>query len=510
MNTNVCVASATSLTCSFDNNLKGNTVSALTCVGQYPLAYTSSSTIKLNFSSNWDLVTVTPSLTSSTPTMTYGGVSNGSGSFSKYITLTLGANTSASEAITFKLALKNPTSTNLASADLQIEYYDTTSVLKALSNPYAGGHTMSCQTGCATCTSIYNNCASCSSNYEQSGSTCLSLPDSQTYTWLNEYKGHETSSLTVSLQWPVAIPSGSTIKISYSDNWDFSSVIPSLTSSSPSLTLQALANISTSTFTKQNSIAIGTEIAQNSNIQLVITYKNPTATNVDNNDFVIEVVNGSSETIAKAYPFNGGKTYLCNTGCSTCNLLYTNCTACSSNYEILGSVCIPLPTTKSCTFLNDYKGFYDSYLLCQYQYPIALPMNSNIEIYYSNNWDLAGTTPALSSSSTSMAYVGVSNISVSSFTKKITMLLTSVVNSGTTLQYQLKLRNPTATSVGNNDYITYIYDSGNTLIAKSYDFDPSKTMECNLGCSSCNTIYTACLGCITGFEYYSSSTSCVQ
>jgi len=159
--------------------------------------------------------------------------------------------------------------------------------------------------------------------------------------------------------------------------------------------------------------------------------------------------------------------------------------------------------------MNDYKGFYDSYLLCQYQYPVTLPMNSAIEINASNNWDLSGTTPSLMSSSTSMAYTGVTNISVSSFTQKISMSLTSVVSTGTTLQYQIKLRNPTSTTVGTTDWVTYIYDNSNTLIAKSYDFD-NKAMECDLGCSSCNTIYTSCLGCNSGFEYYSSNTSCVQ
>ena len=87
-------------------------------------------------------------------------------------------------------------------------------------------------------------------------------------------------------------------------------------------------------------------------------------------------------------------------------------------------------------------------------------------------------------------------------TIKIKMNLTSAVNTGTTLQYTIKLRNPTSTSIGNNDYVTYVYDASNTLIAKAYDFDPDKAMLCNLGCSSCNTIYTACLGCDTAYTEY--------
>ena len=213
--------------------------------------------------------------------------------------------------------------------------------------------------------------------------------------------------------------------------------------------------------------------------------------------------------IAKAYLFTDGKTFVCNTGCATCTLIYTDCASCSTNYEILGTVCIPFPTTTSCTFLNDYKGFYDSHLLCQYQYPVTLPMNSKIQLNASNNWDLSGTTPALMSSSTSMAYTGVSIITDGSFTQKIDMALTSVVSSGTTLQYQIKLRNPTSTTVGTTDWVTLIYDDSDTLIAKSYDFD-NKAMNCDLGCSSCNTIYTSCLGCDSGFEYDSSNTSCIQ
>jgi len=196
MNSNMCVGSATSLTCTFSNNLKGSTDSTLTCSAQYPLGFEINSEIKLNFSSNWDLSTVTPSLTTSSPSMTMGAVTSASGSFDNYIDLTLGASTSASETISFTIAVKNPTSDALASSDFQIEYYDTLDALRALSNPYSAGHTMSCQTGCATCSLTFDNCTSCSTNYEFISSKCIPLPDSQTTTWGNDYKGHETSSLT--------------------------------------------------------------------------------------------------------------------------------------------------------------------------------------------------------------------------------------------------------------------------------------------------------------------------
>jgi len=192
----MCVASATSLSCSFANNLKGSTSSTLTCSAQYPLAFLQNSVIKLNFSSNWDLSTVTPNLTTSSPSMTMGSVTSASGSFDNYINLTLGANTSASETISFTLVVKNPTSDTLASSDFQIEYYDTSNTLRALSNPYSSGHTMSCQTGCATCSLTYDNCTSCSSNYEKVSTRCIPLTDAQTVTWGNDYKGHESSSLT--------------------------------------------------------------------------------------------------------------------------------------------------------------------------------------------------------------------------------------------------------------------------------------------------------------------------
>jgi hypothetical protein len=103
------------------------------------------SEIILKFSSNWDLVSQVPAMTSSSHSMTYGGVSNivrnlrilqggHNGNFlvnpnerilsyTKQILITMGSEISAGNTISFGLSIKNPTSTTISNSDFIMEFW---------------------------------------------------------------------------------------------------------------------------------------------------------------------------------------------------------------------------------------------------------------------------------------------------------------------------------------------------------------------------------------------------
>ena len=195
---------------------------------------------------------MTPSLTASSPTMTSVGVSSISGgrrnrilSYTNQISLTLTTQASASSTISFTITLKNPTSSTISSSDFYIEGYDSSNVLKAQASPYASTtQSLSCNTGCQSCTNIYTYCDECISNYELVSNICIPLASSKTISFGNDYMGHSSSTLSLNIQWPDEIASSSEIRLSFSSNWNLSTVVPSLASSSPTMTYGGVTSIS--------------------------------------------------------------------------------------------------------------------------------------------------------------------------------------------------------------------------------------------------------------------------
>ena len=111
------------------------------------------------------------------------------------IKLTLGSTVAANGSIQFSINLMNPTSLTISSSDLLIEVY-TSSTIVAKSYPLASTtKTFTCNSGCKSCTNIYNYCTECNDSYELVSNLCIPSPTSITLNFGNNYKGSSDSYL---------------------------------------------------------------------------------------------------------------------------------------------------------------------------------------------------------------------------------------------------------------------------------------------------------------------------
>lgn len=245
--------------------------------------------------------------------------------FTNKIKLTIGSKANASAAIKFRIAIKNPTSATVTKDDFNVEVY-TSNTLIAKAIPLSTAKTMECGPGCTTCTNFYLNCGSCTvGTYELNGASCIPFPTSKSFVFKNSLKGHPDSYIHLTYQWAVPVPASSKFRMSFSNNWDLTSVAPTLLEPASGMTLGSAAGAVNANFNKQVEIVSANNFAANASITFKVKMKNATSTTVANTDFMTEVFNDTGVLIAKAYNFDSPATMTCYMGCKTCDKLYTTC-----------------------------------------------------------------------------------------------------------------------------------------------------------------------------------------
>ena len=191
----------------------------------------------------------------------------------------------------------------------------------------------------------------------------------------------------MTVQWPVTLESSSKLKISLSSNWDTDSLTPSLISSSPTLTYSGVTTIVSSSYAKQITLVLNSQVNASGTITFRLSIMNPTSNTIGSSDILVEVYNTSDALTAKGFPLSSTITMTCNSGCSACTDVYTFCTSCDSGYELISNRCIILSTSSSCTFGNNYMGMASSTMMCQYVWAQEITSSSEITLYFSSNWD---------------------------------------------------------------------------------------------------------------------------
>ena len=127
------------------------------------------------------------------------------------------------------------------------------------------------------------------------------------------------------------------MEVKMSDNWDFSTYIPSLVSSTIGLSQTDFVN-------NDFFFTVNSDVSANQQVNLVLKVKNPISSSISESDFGIFISDSAGTLKAKTEPFSNFE-IPCGLGCDTCGFIYNTCTTCKTGYELMGSDCPAMPTS---------------------------------------------------------------------------------------------------------------------------------------------------------------------
>ena len=141
----------------------------------------------------------------------------------KVIDLTIKADTTSDQSISFVLNIPNPSSQTITSSDMDLEVQINSNKIFNVS-PLSTDKSFDCDTGCTGCNTNYYTCTGCDASFTfiASTSNCAVNPSAKSLTWSDSMLGN-TGETTIKITVNKTFSSGSKFQFTFSNKFDITS-----------------------------------------------------------------------------------------------------------------------------------------------------------------------------------------------------------------------------------------------------------------------------------------------